>query len=240
MLAAIDENIVLSEPAPVDSLLCGNYGDPGIADEERVAWLQWMVSALGQKHLGTERHLFIKFDCWDIGLLPLIRRAFPNTPWIFLYRDPVEVLVSQFRQPAAWSFPGIIDPAVVGLDIAVMRDLLHADYLTQVLARICELGLYHCEKSNGLLLNYTQLPEFVCPALTDYFGITYSAEQMEKMRMAASVDAKSPGFSFTSDSQNKQQRATPITRELAQTWLEPLYLQLEEMRQSALSAVASE
>jgi hypothetical protein len=52
-----------------------------------------MVAALGQARAGETR-LFLKLDCWHMRDLPLFRRAFPNTPWVFLYRDPVEVLVS--------------------------------------------------------------------------------------------------------------------------------------------------
>ena len=63
--------------------------------EQRIEWLRGVVSALGQPRLGTEKHLFIKFDAWKVLDLPLIRRAFPAVPWIFLYRDPVEVLTSQ-------------------------------------------------------------------------------------------------------------------------------------------------
>ena len=32
--------------------------------------------------------------------LPLFRAAFPKTPWIFIYRDPVEVMVSLLRKPS--------------------------------------------------------------------------------------------------------------------------------------------
>ena len=53
-----------------------------------------MVSALGQERLGRETNYFIKFDSPTILALTFIRRVFSEVPWIFLYRDPEEVLIS--------------------------------------------------------------------------------------------------------------------------------------------------
>ena len=95
MLAALPRTIVISEAGPIDSVLRANFRDPSLTDDRRAAWLQWMVSALGQPRTGEEKNFFIKFDCWDTMELGLIEQAFPDVPWIFLYRNPVEVMVSQ-------------------------------------------------------------------------------------------------------------------------------------------------
>jgi len=70
--------------------------------------------SLGQRRFG-ETHYFIKLDAWHVRSLALIREAFPQTPWIFVCRDPVEVFVSQLSRPGRLALPGAIDPEALGL-----------------------------------------------------------------------------------------------------------------------------
>src|SRR5678816_558328 len=90
MLAALERNIVISEARPIDQVLGAK-----VDEERRIAWLRWIVNALAQRRRPAEEFFFIKLDAWHVLHLPLIQRAFPNTPWVFLYRDPIEVMVSQ-------------------------------------------------------------------------------------------------------------------------------------------------
>ena len=83
MLAALPQHLVVSEAAPIDTVL----------QSAQPEWLQWIVGALGQPRNDGQRRMFVKFDAWATRHLSVIRQAFPTVPWIFLYRDPVEVLV---------------------------------------------------------------------------------------------------------------------------------------------------
>ncbi len=87
----------------------------GRASKRESSWLRGMLSALGQRRNGDEKKFFVKFDSWHTINLPLIRRAFPDVPWIFLYRDPLEVMVSQLRQGALNTVPGFIDLESAGI-----------------------------------------------------------------------------------------------------------------------------
>ena len=92
MLAAVEENRVTSEPPAADQALAA--GDPGLVGA--------ILSALARPNAGETR-FFVKFDCWHIHHYALVRRVFPSVPAIFLYRDPLEVLVSQMRNPGMWT-----------------------------------------------------------------------------------------------------------------------------------------
>jgi hypothetical protein len=230
MLAALERNVVLSEPAPADAVLRAHFRRPDISDAQRVEWFRWMVSALGQPRAGGEDRLFIKFDAWNIAELPIIRQAFPDTPWMFLYREPVEVLVSQMARPAPWTFPGILHPAVVGLDLNSAMQLRHAQYCALILATVCRFGLKHHREDGGLLVNYRQLPEIVPSRVADYFGLNCTAADVECMRAAALPDAKQPSAAFTADSATKQKSAGEELRELARTVMQPVYGELESFR----------
>jgi len=236
MLAAVDRNVVLSEPRPVDYILGAHFRHPEVTCEQRAEWFRWMVSALAQPRAGEEDGFFIKFDAWDIAELPIIRLAFPKTPWIFLYREPLEVFVSLWQKPAGWTFPGAVHPAVVGMAWDEIRSLRHNEYLARALGRIYRFGLVHSLGHAGQLVNYRQLPEYVCDGLLEYCGIRYSGCELDAMRSVTGQYAKSPGDRFTGDSRSKQEAAGDVARQLAASWIEPVYRELEAARQFACAS----
>lgn len=226
MFSALDRNVVLSEPPPADAVLRAHFGRHGITDEQRAKWFRWIVSALGQPRSGSEDRLFLKFDAWSIAELPIIRRAFPHTPWIFLYREPIEVLVSQMHNRAPFTVPGMLQPAVLGLDAADLAGIPPDEYCARVLARICHLGLHHL-RCGGLLVNYRQLPEFAWIGLAHHFGLGFTDPEVERMRAASESNAKTPGLPFLSDSHDKRESADERQRELAARWMAPVYREME-------------
>ncbi len=103
MLAQLDDHIVISEPPALDSLLRSE-----LESEERRAALRGLLAAYGQRRHGDERALVIKLDAWNIGELALLRECFPETPWLFVYRDPLEIAVSHWRRAGMHMVPGMI------------------------------------------------------------------------------------------------------------------------------------
>ena len=94
MLAASSEALVMSEPPAFDQVLRAPTFCPDLSPRDHVAWLRWMLSALGQRRKPDQSRFVVKLDAWAIVHWRLIRQAFPDTPCIFLYRDPLEVMVS--------------------------------------------------------------------------------------------------------------------------------------------------
>ena len=82
----------ISEANIIDQIL---QADAPVA--RRIEWLRDAVAALGNGPV------YIKLDASHNRNHALIRAAFPETPWVFLYRDPVEVLVSQLAKPGRLS-----------------------------------------------------------------------------------------------------------------------------------------
>lgn len=236
MLAALPQNVVISEARPIDATVRAQFTSPETTDDQRIAWLRWMVSAMGQRWLGEEQHLFIKFDAWNTLDLPLIRRAFPDVPWIFLYRDPVEVLVSHFNNRGAHMIPGVLTPSLFGMDLQTAFSLRPEDYCAKVLATICKAALQQC-RHGGRLVSYPQLPEVVPDSLLKFFDLSCSDTEMARVRAAAERDAKNPAAPFQSDSEKKRDKASEAIREAAANWLYPIYEDLEAARrqQSAIS-----
>ena len=173
MLSSLRQNLALSEPGPVDSVLRAHFRWPQITEGERIQWLRGLVSALGQARHG-ERHYIIKFDSWHALFLPTILKAFPDVPWIFLYRNPVEVMVSHHIQRGAQMVPGLIQPELFGMRMEELTTLSLDDYCSRVLERICRAALGAVGSGNGLLINYAQLPEAVWPELMRHWNLQFS------------------------------------------------------------------
>jgi len=230
MLTALPTNVVISEARPIDSTLRARFSSPQTTDEQRISWLRWMVSAMGQRWLGGEQHFFIKFDAWNTLDLSLIRKAFPDVPWIFLYRDPVEVLVSHFNNRGAHMIPGVLTPNLFGMDLQTAFSLRPEDYCAKVLASICTAALHHF-RDGGRLVSYQQLPDVVPESLLQFFDLHYSADEISTVRSAAKRDAKNPKSTFQNDSQTKRDKATEAIRDAAGKWLYQIYRELETARE---------
>jgi gluconate kinase len=231
MLAAIPTNVVISEARPIDATLRAQFNSTEVTDDRRISWLRWVVSALAQRWRGEEQHFFIKFDAWNTLELPLIRRAFPEVPWIFVYRDPVEVMVSQFNQRGAHMIPGVLPFGLFGMDMQTATSLPPEEYCAKVLAMICKAALQH-SREGGRLINYRELPEVVPESLLKFFGLRCSDSELDTVRAAAKRDAKNPVATFQNDSQKKRDRATEAIRDAADKWLYPVYEDLEAARQA--------
>jgi hypothetical protein len=233
MLAAQAANVVISEASPIDAIVRARYARPDLSGEQQALWLIWMIGALGQPRCGDESHYFIKLDCWHTLALPLFRQAFPDVPWVFLYRDPVEVLVSQSRMPGMQMIPGVLGPDLFG--VASSSDLLQPeDYCARVLARICEPVLQNYAKGTSLLVDYRQLPLALWTTIMPHFGMECSNSDRAAMAEVARHDAKAPSFQFTPDVEAKQQEASATTRSVADARLGDIYRRLETLRLGAL------
>jgi hypothetical protein len=228
MLAALAHTVVISEASPLDAVVRARHARPDLSEDQHVLWLTWMVGVLGQARGGDERHFFIKLDCWHTLALPLFRRAFPSVPWIFLYRDPVEVLVSQLRMPGTQMIPGIIGPNLFGME-PTHGTHRSEDYYARVLAKICEPVLRHFSEGAGLLVNYRQLPSALWTMIMPHFRVPCSDRDRAAMAEATRFDAKTPSLPFAPDTEAKQQEATAATRAVADEWLGDLYHRLEAL-----------
>jgi len=227
MLASLPQAIVIAEAEPIDGVLRSNRHNHGISDDQRCAWLQQMISALGRPRVAAEQHLFVKLDSWNIVDLPLIRQAYPHVPWVFVFRDPVEVMVSHQKLRGSQMIPGVLEASMVGLNQPEILKLSLDEYCARVLGRIChDAAQYGAANSDSLFVHYRQLPELVWSDLLDFFGIAAERHDIERMREVAQFHAKRPHEQFIDDTRAKQQLASDDIRRLADQWVQPDYQRL--------------
>jgi hypothetical protein len=224
MFAALSHVSVISEAPPIDEIIQAGRLQ-GVSAEAQAAWLRTVVGALGRERNGETCYV-VKLDAWHIHDLPLIRAAFPETPWVFLYRNPVEVLVSQMRQPGKLALPGAMDTQTFRLNTDMIL-LSREEWAARVLGGFCHSAGLYLNDPLGLFLNYRELPGAVLDRLCRHFSIPVTEEDIQRMNEAALLDAKSHGVSFQLDSGRKIAEATQSMRDLAEKFMNPPYLELE-------------
>lgn len=225
LLATSPRVLVMSEPGPLDSMIRG--GEASRA--QRIKWIRGMVSALGRPRHG-ETHYVVKLDCWHMLDWDLLREAFPNTPWFFVYRNPAEVLVSLQRRPSYWSLPGSLDPARFGIDHETACRMMGPRYQGHILEAILTKAHEAAAGESGVLLNYRMLPEAVWELIAARFGIALTEEERTLMPTEARRDAKNPHLGFESDSAEKQSAASELVRQVCEERLDVWYQRLERLR----------
>lgn len=227
---ALDDSIVLSEPSAVDKLVARFITDADDPVKETLysVLLRAVVNALAQ-HEG-QRRLFIKFACCSVSQLERIRRIWPRVPWVFLYRDPVETIVSNVSNPPAWLLDEDhrILAHITGTSPAQVAEMQLEERCARSIGSFFATA-HSLANDTGLLLNYNQLSLPVISSVLNFFNVRPSPEELERIASGSRIYAKevSGTRGFVPDTDTKQKLATDYVREVAERWAKQPYELLE-------------
>ncbi|MGK5026195.1 sulfotransferase [Janthinobacterium sp. RB2R34] len=218
LLASLPQCIVMSEPPIIDSVLRLHH-DQG-APDATVALLRQVMCAMGQRRTGQEKHFVIKFDCWHIHSLELLRAAFPDTPCLFLYREPQAVLASHQRQRGPQMVPGLIHPALLPLPTRQVAPGDLDGYTGVVLESFFTAAHPHAAAGELKLIHYSQLPGLLFCGLLDSLNIECTQQQRDAMQQRAQFHSKYTGNAYHGDPQAQQaDRLAPVTAQIVSAYL---------------------
>jgi hypothetical protein len=242
-LKAIGGSLVVAEAPVIDSIL-GLFFDEeeeGPRDLLRLALLRAAVKALGQRLCGDERHYFVKFTNWGVVHRSQIARLWPEVPWLFLYRDPVEIIVSNLKADAAWvrvdespREAALLNGAGPEASASMGRE----EHCARVVGRCCAAAAGALDE-RALLVNYEELSAERLVEIVGFFGIEPSAAEREEIRRVSGLYSKDPSFgrAFSADSDTKRAAATGAVREAAERWAGESYRLLERLRRERASSL---
>ncbi len=224
MLGAMPSNLVVSEPAPLDTIIQWAETSPAPYDE-KLEVIRAMVAALGRKRDPNWQRFFVKLDAWHILSHQLLRDAFPDVPWVFLHRDPVEVMMSHAAMPGMQAVPGLLPEALVKIERG--HEMPQSEYTATLLARLCEAAIEHLKGGGGMIIDYADLLSAAQDAIPRHFGFHPDSDELATMETASKSDAKAPSITFAADSQSKQAMASVELRALATRTMGDLRKQLK-------------
>jgi hypothetical protein len=233
---ALDGALVLSEPPAVDKLIARFITDTDEHNTKEKLYsilLRGVVKALGQRRTGNERRLFVKFACCSVSQIERIQRLWPNVPWVFLYRDPIETIVSNLQHLPAWLQDD--DHRVLASITETSTEAVAAMTIEELCARA--LGSFYAianrvANDRALLLNYNQLSLAEITNALNFFGVKPAAAEMETIARQSQTYSKSisGARAFVADADAKQRAAGELVRDAAQRWANEPYQLLEHKR----------
>ena len=191
MLGAIPTNLVYSESAPPPAVL--NHCQQ-CSLERKVEVLRKLVALMGNSPYHTK--LFYKFQSITVPQMAPLLVAFPDTPWIFVYREPVQVMMSHFKHGVTsrnapclreHRRPRKETAEILQMDLASAARTTPEKYCAAHLAMLCDKALEGAERAsdlkNALMLNYDSLPgSLVHYVIPEHFHIT-DYDDHDKLRM---------------------------------------------------------
>jgi hypothetical protein len=212
----VDESVALNEA------LAAERAEP----DPNHLLLRAVLAALAGPGAGAER-VVIKLDPWHILALPELQSVLAGVPWLFVYRDPLEVLVSHARQPGSHVVPGALSEVWFGSGPGGNG----LEYGARILGLLCSAVLP--QATSEALLNYDELPGALMTRVPQRFGFDPQAVDQETLATVFAYDAKRPHERFSSDSARKRAAATPEIAEVAERWIGAQYRSLEGIRRVA-------
>ncbi|OAN63891.1 hypothetical protein A7X12_19000 [Sphingomonas sp. TDK1] len=222
MLGALPATLSLSEPGPFDAAVRLAMAGAGLRGDRGTALLRAMASALGRARHG-ERQCFIKLDSWHILAFPLIHAALPHVPWVYLFRDPVEVLVSQMRMRGYQTVPSLVPGGLYGIDDDLPGP---EDLCARIFAKHHEAAIQALARWHGLVIDYADLPEAFVDRIAPHFRLSLTCAERAAVERAGRWDAKAPADLFVPDSAQKQHRASRAVLEAVRRNLRDLHAEL--------------
>jgi hypothetical protein len=208
MLAAVPEHLAVSEAPVIDDILRLD-----VDQARRIALLRGAMAAFARSQAQAPGKLFVKLDCWHLFQLPLMRRAFPDTPMLLVWRDPLEVLVSLMRMPSQTLIRGVVTPGQLGISEAARDALIREENAAAILGAFFREAA--ARRAWLTSVAYPDLPGALPGALP------FDAETTAVMLAAAGRDSKSPGQAFTPDAARKRAEATPAMLAALERWTTP-------------------
>jgi hypothetical protein len=229
---SLTNSVVLSEANAIDKLVARFITDADDPVKEKLysVFLRAVVNALAQPE--TASRVFIKFSCCSVSQLERISRIWPQVPWLFLYRDPVETIVSNVSNPPPWLLDE--DHRI----LAHITGTSPADVAAMSLEERCARSIgsffstaHTLANDNSMLLNYNQLSLPVICNVLRFFGVSPAAAEIDEITSRSRLYSKTAeGRPFAADAETKRKNASGLVRDVAERWAIGPYSLLELKR----------
>ena len=231
-----DTQMVIKEPTPLHEnlwqYLSNNWKNPVKLTENNLRLIRNLIQLLGRPRLANQESYYVRFRSWNIAFVEEIQKAFPDTPTLFMYRDPVKVMASILNKPTT-GLPRLNDSGaaafITGKSQAELKEMDALHYFTNFYKQYLHISL--SKMQNTHYLNYHQLNKQNLDQIL-HTAYNYTATESDLLLMQSQFDTYSKDDTgtvrFTSDSTVKQKLVTPAMRNAAEKHLMDMYQSLEE------------
>jgi len=265
MLAAFrpkHTRVYSESPPPLEAIIaCSGHSrcDDG-AQDALIQDVFYMMGRITRKE--RPQHVFYKIQSISSLEIHAFTRAMPDTPWVYSYRDPTEILMSHFKNyqhgnPLSSSYRnncsrnfGKKDQHPVLVDLVEqhgmkVEDLDLEQYCAAHLASLGESAVREHDSNEHMktphwFVNHNELPRKIWEKVlgTVITDTKMTDEMIQRIQQMAHSYSKSRGDpskqDWHEDSTMKQGRAPESIKIAAQTFMNPVYNKMEQIRNSEL------
>jgi hypothetical protein len=198
---------------------------------DRLVWA--MAIVFGQLRVSPAGRFYIKFNSWNTLALHIVKAVWPSVKWVFLYRDPIETLVSNLRKRPSWlqqkSFPERT-LAFFGFAPKHVSAMSVEEFGARVIARYYSNAATMSDE-RSLLMDYKKLNRDGLRQILEFFGI--SRHELEDSTIDAVLRVYSTDKNrlrpFFHDSEEKQSSASVTLRQAVDRWAKGDFERLSRM-----------
>ena len=239
-----DANRVYSEsPPPVTAAKMISSGTDGY-DSSAVRLLRDVIYMMGRTNDAREQRLFFKIQSIGTKSIPAFMLAYPKTPWIFIHRDPVQVMMSHLKIKGKTEAvctrsrsapPSDLVALVKSHDpSAKVKRLSTEDFCAAHLASLCEAAYNAYEDSDGRgrFVDYADLPDaLIDDIIPNHFGQSMDEESKRRILKVSGTysKARTVGKTWQEDSQTKEEAARPEIRAASTKYLLPVWEKIKRL-----------
>jgi len=187
-----------------------------------------------------EKEMFFKVQSIGSRYMDVILKAFPETPWIFVYRDPVQTVMSQMKKGVRHAncvrqlrnIPASKMEFLTSID-RKLNSLNPAEKCALHLSLLCDAAVEAIDVSNGMgfAVNYEDITnKLISTVFPDHFKLEMTEERRERIIEISGHYSKGKahkGGNWTEDNEQKDKNATPVIKDACKTFLSASYNTLE-------------
>lgn len=229
---ALNRSRVIAEPKVVDKLISRLFTDAPSGSSKELFYLTLIraaIALLGPNETETQSTYVVKFACPSLLQIKLLRRIWPNVPFLILYRDPLEVAVSNLRNLPEWmnvhSNPDAA-AAIAGVASEDLEGLSSEEFCARALGRYYLAAARAAEETPTMLVQYQQLSFETVHRILEFFGVRPTQTELVTIENSMRSYSKDPSRVFRPDSAEKKASASTRTIEMVEKWAMPHYVRL--------------
>mmetsp|Transcript_28901 Transcript_28901/g.34351 ORF Transcript_28901/g.34351 Transcript_28901/m.34351 type:complete len:473 (-) Transcript_28901:96-1514(-) len=244
-LTAMDpeQHRVYSESRPLIRAIraCG-IGGKECPSQVGVELIQDVVYIMGRTRDSLEKGLFFKIQSLGTKYIDVVLEAFPNTPWIFVYREPVQIITSQLKhgvkkancvkQYGHISHEKKLFLTSIGRS---EKELSPVEKCAVHLSTICDAAIVAISRSKGkgIRISYDNIVnKLIEDVIPRHFLIAITDERRERIIDVSGKYSKGRAHKageWKEDSKDKEELATSEIRQASKIFLYDSYNTLENL-----------
>jgi hypothetical protein len=166
----------------------------------------------------------LKCTSWNIRRQEILTAAFPDTPWVWVQRDPAQVVASLLAMPPGWlgeHAPPVQTALRFGIDPAAVPGMTKAEFAARALGAM--LFSASTGPARRICVDHAELPTAVWQRVAPHFGIEVDAAAIDRMIEQSRFYSKSIELQPFSSEMSETRGVTDEMAEAVRRFAEPGY-----------------